>query len=104
MEYPVEYHSALITLSSVLIGAAGIILAIVLSNNNTIFQQIIGWFIVMLSISIVAGIISMIFTLDWFIGVGNVDNWIAGIALIIQFTFILIPLATLVQPYLTKKK
>ena len=104
MEYPVEYHSALITISSVLIGVAGIILAVVLSNKNTIFQQIIGWFVVMLAISIVAGIISMIFTLNWFISVGNVSNWIAGIALIFQFILIIVPLATLVQPYLTKKK
>lgn len=104
MVHAVEYHSALITVSSVFVGIAGIVFAVVLSHESTIFKPIIRWFISLSLISIFAGIICMIFALTWFSLPSDSATLVSGIALIIQFACIFSPLVTLIQPYLNRGK
>jgi len=102
MAYPGEYYSSIITVSSVFIGIAGIVFAIILSSEKKVFREIIGWFILFLTGSIIAGILCMIFALDWLDKPSGGAAAVTGIALIIQFVLIILPLGVLIQPYLSR--
>jgi hypothetical protein len=104
LQYPVDHHTAIFTISWVLAGISGIITAIVLNSKNQLFKPILKYFVTMFFISFIAGTVSMIFALGWVSKSSNANTLIAVIALIVQVLSTLLPLGVLIQTYWKNRK
>jgi hypothetical protein len=90
--YPVDFMTALITISAALMAVAGIIIAVVASRED-LQQTGMGKFVIsVLSYSVIPGIFVMFLSLDWFTGPSNAERIIAIVLMIVQFILIYIPL------------
>ena len=91
MQYALEFHTALITVSSVFMAIAGIMVAIALSRENT-DRKLSRLFIGLVLGSLIPGILSMVFALTWFSTPADSKTIMAVILLLVQFLVMYLPL------------
>jgi hypothetical protein len=101
MQYAPEFHTALITVSSILIAVAGIMVTVLVSGGTVdkllkkikLSKKI---YIGLVLGSIALGIISIVCALFWFVVVKWSLTWGALVALISQSIFTFVPLWRLI--------
>jgi hypothetical protein len=103
MQYAPEFHTALITVSSIFILVAGIMVTILVSRETTI-KLLPKTYIQLALGSIAFGIISIICALVWFVVMNEVLTQGAILALIFQSIAAFVPLWQLIGHFEKPKR
>jgi len=101
MEYPAEFHTGLITVSSIFMAIGGIIAAVVASRED-IARQLGRHSIRLVLASILFGVPCVVFALVWFAAPSEGPTTMAIIFLVFQSVFMFAPLWRLINS-LTKR-
>ena len=106
MQYPSEYITALIIISAAFMIVAGIVLALIAGKDDDKRSAREKKSIFYSACSIVFGIISMIFSLNWFSAAADTSKTFALTFLIIQFILFYLPLLWLgfIEPFMSKSR
>ena len=93
--YPVDYMTALMTMSSALLAIAGIIIGFVVTREGDKESKWGKLVIATSTFSVIAGVLTMVYVLDWFNSPANVLHNDAIWGLLIQFLLVYLPLISI---------
>jgi MFS family permease len=97
MQHPVEFATALITVSVAFMAIAGIFIGIIGTRDKTQLRKRDRWVVLFNAISVILGILVMVFVMKWFEKQYDGDMVIARYLLVFQFAGVYVPLSWYVR-------
>lgn len=96
MEHALEFHTALIAISSTFMAVAGIIVAILISRKDG-HERVHRLCILLVLMSVGCGAISVVFGLSWFSAECEALTLLARLGLMFQSLLLFVPLGVLMR-------